>query len=54
MVNPLQAVQDSYDFSNLINGEIDIEDELKHIITDDIFHDEVKKRNRKTTNHGRK
>ena len=43
VVNPNQAVRDSYEFSNLINGEIDIEDEIKNKITDEIFHDEVQK-----------
>ena len=43
VVNPIQAVRDSYEFSNLINGDVDVEDEIKHIITDEIFHDEVKK-----------
>ena len=43
VVNPLQAVRDSYEFSNLINGEIDVEDEIKNKITDEIFHDEVQK-----------
>ena len=43
VINPLQAVRDSYEFSNLINGEIDIEDEIKNKITDEIFHDEVQK-----------
>ena len=43
VVNPKQAVRDSFEFSNLINGEIEVEDEIKHIITDEIFHDEVKK-----------
>ena len=43
VVNPMQVVRDSYAFSNLINGEIEVEDEIKHIITDEIFHDEVKK-----------
>ena len=43
VVNPNQAVRDSYEFSNLINGEIDIEDEIKNKITDEIFHEEVQK-----------
>ena len=43
VVNPLQAVRDSYEFSNLINGEIDVEDEIKNKITDEIFHEEVQK-----------
>ena len=29
VVNPNQTVRDSYEFSNLINGDIDIEDEIK-------------------------
>ena len=44
VVNPMQVVRDSFEFSNLINGEIEVEDEIKHIITDEIFHDEVKKK----------
>ena len=32
VVNPNQAVRDSYEFSNLINGEIDVEDEIKNKI----------------------
>ena len=43
VVNPNQAVRDSYEFSNLINGEIDVEDEIKNKITDEIFHEEVQK-----------
>lgn len=43
VVNPKQAVRDSYEFSNLINGEIEVEDEIKNMITDEIFHNEVKK-----------
>ena len=43
VVNPNQAVRDSYEFSNLINGEIDIEDELKKQIADEIVHNEIQK-----------
>ena len=43
VINPNQLVRDSFEFSNLINGDVDVEDEIKHIITDEIFHDGVKK-----------
>ena len=43
VVNPNQAVRDSFEFSNLINDEIDIKDEIKNKISDEIFHEEVKK-----------
>ena len=43
VVNPRQAVRDSFEFSNLINSEIDIEDEIKNDITDEIYHEEVRK-----------
>ena len=43
VVNPNQAVRDSYEFSNLINGEVDVEDEITNRITDEIFHEEVQK-----------
>jgi len=43
VVNPNQAVRDSYEFSNLINGEIDVEDEIKKQIADEIVHNEIKK-----------
>ena len=28
VVNPIQAVRDSYAFSNSINGDVDVEDEI--------------------------
>ena len=43
VVNPRQVVRDSFEFSNLINSEIDIEDEIKNDITDEIYHEEVQK-----------
>ena len=43
VVDPRQAVRDSFEFSNLINGDVDIEDEIKNEITDEIFHEEVRK-----------
>ena len=43
VVNPNQAVRDSYEFSNLINGEIDVEDEIKKQIADEIVHNEIQK-----------
>jgi hypothetical protein len=43
VVNPKQAVRDSYEFSNLINGEVDVEDEIKNNITDEMFNNAVEK-----------
>ena len=45
VVNPLKIVRDSYEFSNLINDDNFIEDEIKNQVTNEIFHEEVKKRN---------
>ena len=43
VVNPLKAVRDSYEFSNLINDDNFVEDEIKNQITDEMFHEEVQK-----------
>ena len=38
VINPLQVVRDSYEFSNLINDDNFVEDEIKNKIADEIFH----------------
>ena len=43
VINPNQAVRDSFEFSNLINDDNFVEDEIKNKITDEIFHEEVQK-----------
>ena len=43
VINPLQIVRDSYEFSNLINDDNFVEDEIKNKITDELFHEEVQK-----------
>ena len=43
VVNPLKIVRDSYEFSNLINDDNFVEDEIKNQITNEMFHEEVQK-----------
>ena len=43
VINPNQVVRDSFEFSNLINDDNFVEDEMKNKITDEIFHDEVQR-----------